>query len=90
MIPLAMVFDYTNIDWSCSLHLKAVAGSSRWQNGNICCAMVKAQDTWFTRPVQEHTYVFLGARKSRMACRCFGDGQTLSRIISKLENSTLS
>ena len=76
------------------------SGMSQWNlllglssslKGSITSAMLKAYDTWFTKPNQDRTSVRLcGMGKSEMALIYFLHGRTVSLVISKPANSTSS
>ena len=74
---------------SSSSHTNGLSGFSRCQKGCIRSAMLNVYATWLTSPNQDRTSVmFLGVGKSRMACRYFPQGRTLSRVITNPANST--
>ena len=91
-ISLTMTrFDSSKIDCSLVFQVNGVPGLRRRRKGSILWAMLKAYETWLTRPNHERMSVmFLRVGKSRMAWRYFQQGWTLSRVMSNPANSTLS
>ena len=74
---------------SSSSNTNGLSGFSSCWKGCIRSAMLNVYATWFTSPNQSRTSVmFLGMGKSRMACRYFPQGRTLSRVITNPANST--
>ena len=70
---------------------KGAPGFSNWQNGRMRSLAAKAYDTWLMSPNQERTSVMLaGVGKSRIASRYFLHVRTVSLVISKPANSTVS
>ena len=74
-----------------SSQLNGMPGFSSSRNGSMRSAIANAYETWFTSPNQERmSVVFVGVGKFRMASRYLLLGRTLSGVISKPVNSTVS
>ena len=83
--------DFSNACCSVSSQWNLLLGLSSSLKGSIVSAMLNAYDTWFTKPNQDLTSVRLcGVGKSEMALMYFLHGRTVSLVISKPANSTLS
>ena len=66
-------------------------GLSSSLKGSIVWAMLNAYDTWFTKPNQDLTSVWLcGVGQSAMALMYLLHGRTVSSVISNPANSTSS
>lgn len=91
MSPTMEAFDCSKACWCSSVHEKVSDGLSRALNGSIVGVMLKAYDTWFTRPNHDLASVrFFGVGKSWMALVYFLQGFTVVGVISNPANSTLS
>ena len=84
-------FNFCNACCSMSSQWNMLLGLSSSRKGSIVSAMLNAYDTWFTKLNQGLTSVRLcGVGKSAMTLMYFLHGRTVSSVISKPANSTLS
>ena len=83
--------DSTKISSNSSFHANEFPGFRSSLNGSMRSALLKAYDTWFTRPNHERISVMLrGVGNSRMACKYLLQGRTVSMVMLKPAKSTSS
>ena len=84
-------FDSASSSSRFSFQWKGVPGLRKSRKGSIRSVILKAYETWLMSPNQDRMSVmFLGCGKSIIALRNFLHGLTLSAVISKSANSTVS